>query len=476
MSEAVPALVALEAQVARDLSRIAHPRASWLEPRMAPDGKPALDVLVAGAGQSGLAVGFALLRSRVDNILLVDRAEAGQEGPWLTFARMHTLRSPKDFTGPDLDIPSLTYQSWYEARYGREDWDRLDQITRADWQSYLDWVRRMTGVPVRNGCALVGVVPEGDLLACTLRTSAGEEIVHTRKLVLATGQDGMGAWWMPEFVAALPARFRAHAADPIDFAALAGKRVAVLGAGASAFDNAATALEHGAIVDLFCRRATPQVVQPYRWLTFRGFLRHFPDLSDEWRWRFMSRVLGMREGFPQPTYDRCIAWPHFTLHAGRAWTGADVVGEKVAIQTEQGSFEADFLICGTGVDMDFSHRPELAACAGAIATWADRYTPPRDERHDRLARFPYLGADFSLQEKRPGEAPWLADVHVFAIASTMSQGPSGSSINAMTTAVPRLVEGLTRGLFKADLDRHWQSFLAYDVPQAVLRSSGPISA
>jgi hypothetical protein len=41
----------------------------------------------------------------------------------------------------------------------------------------------------------------------------------------------------------------------------------------------------------------------------------------------------------------------------------------------------------------------------------------------------------------------------------------------MTTAVRKLVDGLTRGLFKADLERHWRSLLAYDEPQAVLGAS-----
>ncbi len=50
----------------------------------------------------------------------------------------------------------------------------------------------------------------------------------------------------------------------------------------------------------------------------------------------------------------------------------------------------------------------------------------------------------------------------------MSFGLSGSSINAMTTAVPKLVSGLTRGLFQADLDRHWAEFSAYDTVQTVL--------
>ena len=38
----------------------------------------------------------------------------------------------------------------------------------------------------------------------------------------------------------------------------------------------------------------------------------------------------------------------------------------------------------------------------------------------------------------------------------------------MTTAVPKLVAGLTRGLFAGDLQRHWQSLLAYDVKQLEL--------
>jgi hypothetical protein len=34
--------------------------------------------------------------------------------------------------------------------------------------------------------------------------------------------------------------------------------------------------------------------------------------------------------------------------------------------------------------------------------------------------------------------------------------------------VPKLVWGLTQGLFKGDLDRHWASLQAYDVTQAIL--------
>jgi cation diffusion facilitator CzcD-associated flavoprotein CzcO len=447
---------------------------AWLEPRIGPDGRPALEVVVVGGGQSGLATAIGLLRAQVSNILVVDRAPRGLEGPWLTYARMHTLRSPKDYTGPDLDLPSLGYQAWHEATYGAAHWQALGMIRREDWAAYLLWVRETVGVKVQNEVALTGIAPAaGGLLAATLCDAGGAQVRYARKIVLATGQDGAGQWWMPEFVADLPESVRAHAADTIDFAALRGRRVAVLGAGASAFDNAAMALEAGAAeVGLFCRRAEPQVVQPYRWLTFAGFLRHLSELDDIWRWRFMRHILGLREGFPQATYDRCACHAAFRLRTGAPWTAARMVGGEVEIDTPRGPHRADFLICGTGVEMDFARRPELAAIAGDIARWCDRYQPPEEERDSRLGRFPYLAADYALVPRTPGVSDWMRDIHMFNISATMSFGPSASSINAMTTAVPKLVHGLTRGLFTADIERHWRALQAYDVPQAVVRPAG----
>jgi FAD-dependent urate hydroxylase len=464
------ALEALEAQVHDDLAKIAHPRTAWLGVTPGPDGKPALDVLIVGAGQSGLTIGFGLKRSQVTNVLLIDKTEEGREGPWLTYARMPTLRSPKDFTGPDLDIPSLTYQSWHEARFGHAHWQELDLILRERWAEYLLWYRRVLNLPVRNGCEVKEIAPApGGLLAATIRSAGGIETLYARKIVLATGQEGAGDWSIPEPLRHLPATRCASAAADIDFEALRGKQVAVIGAGASAFDNAATALEAGATeVHLLCRRAEVQLIQPYRWLTFRGFLRHLSDLDDAWRWRFMRTILEMREGFPQPTYDRCARHANFFLREGAPVEAAREVGDKVELQTPLGSILADFIICGTGIDMDFAGRGELQTFAGNIATWADRYQPPPDERNPRLGRFPYLARDYAFTERVPGATPWISNIHLFAIASTMSFGASGSSINALTTAVPKLVHGLTRALFQADLELHWASLRAYDVPQAVI--------
>lgn len=464
-------LHALTLRARDELERIAHPRRPWVIPHKDVDGRPILDVLIVGAGQSGITTGFALLREHVPNILIVDQAERGLEGPWLTYARMRTLRSPKDFTGPDLDIPVLTYQTWHEAKFGEKHWEALNLILREDWADYLLWLRDTLNLPVRNRTSIVDVAPHEDHLAVTMRDEAGnEQVCHTRKLVLATGQESVGRWSMPDFIEALPEARRAHAADEIDFHALQGKRVAVLGAGASAFDNAAMALEAGAgEVHLFCRRAEPQLIQPYLWLTFTGFLRHFSELDDSWKWRIMHYVLGLREGFPQATWDRCARHPNFHLHTAAPCTGARDVGDGIELTVPEGAFKADFVICGTGIEMDPTRRPELSRCAHNIANWGERYTPPENERSTRLARYPYLGADHALQEKTPGETPWIRHIHLFSIASTMSFGPSGSSINALKFAVPKLVAGITGNLFREDVNGYWQSLQDYKIKQAVIR-------
>jgi cation diffusion facilitator CzcD-associated flavoprotein CzcO len=470
-------LAALAARVRAELASIAHPSLPWLTPVTGPEGRPALDALIVGAGQSGLAIAFGLKRSQVTNIVVLDKAAEGREGPWRTYARMPTLRSPKDYTGPDLDIPSLTYQSWHEAKFGEQSWRDLDLIPREHWADYLLWYRKVLNLPVRNACEVTDIAPAANsLLKAKILGPRGEETLYARKIVLATGQEGMGDWSIPAPLAHLPASRCVHCAAPIDFETLRGKRVAVIGAGASAFDNAAMTLEAGASrVDLLCRRAEIQLVQPYRWLTFRGFLRHFSELDESWRWRFMRAILEMREGFPQATYDRCALHATFHLHEGTPVTTAREGADGVVLRTPRGEIVVDFIICATGIDMDFAGRGELARCAHNIARWADRYTPPREEESQRLGAFPYLADDYALCERVAGETPWIADIHLFAIASTMSFGPSGSSINAMTTAVPKLVHGITRGLFRADIDTHWAAFQAYDVAQAVIRrESAPI--
>ena len=459
-------LAALEARVARDLDLIKYPEPRWVPERRTPSGERILDVLIVGAGQGGQAVAAMLLRERVDNILVIDRAPRGAEGPWRTFARMQTLRTWKTVTGPDLALPSLTFQSWYEARHGAQAFVAVNKIPKEQWHDYLLWVRGVLGLPVQNDTELLSLSPGTGCVEARVRSGNTERVLQARKVVLAMGIASSGRWWMPEQVAALPAHLRAHAADPIDFAALAGKRVAVLGAGASAFDHAATALEAGALqVSLYCRRAELQRVQPYKAISFPGFLRHFGALDDERRWRFMNYLLSVREALPVETWNRVTRHTNFSLHTSSPWGAVAPSGGGVRITTPSGEHAADFLICGTGFEMDASLRAELGPWAAEVAAWRDRYTPPPGEANPRLASYPYLGPGQELKEKTPGRAPFLADIHLFDFGATLSFGPSGSSINAMKFAVPRTVDAITRALFMADAEAHYAAMIAYDTPE-----------
>lgn len=463
-------LAALEARVRRDLALIAYPELRWLPEVRGPAGERVVDVLVVGGGQCGQALSLKLKLERIDNHLVIDRGPAGAEGPWRTFGRMRTLRTWKTVTGPDLGIPSLTYQSWFEAQHGEEAFTALNKIARESWSDYLHWLRRVLALPVEVGTEFLGVEPLDikpghTLLRARVRDATGERTILARHIVLAHGIEASGRWWMPDFIERLPHALRAHAADAIDFARFSGRRVGVLGAGASAFDNAAAALEAGAEVHLFCRRPELQRVQPYKWLSFPAFFRHLADLDDAARWKFMNHVLSLREALPVETWNRVTAHAGFHLHTGAPWLDARSDGRDAVVSTPQGDHAFDFLICGTGFEVDLGLRAELAGVAPHVRTWGDAYTPPADAANDRLARYPYLGPSFELLERVPGSAPWLGRIRLFNFGTTMSFGPSGSSINGMKFAVPRLADGLTRDLFRAEIDRLWQGLQAYDVPE-----------
>ena len=463
-------LQALERRVRQELEFLSYPARSWVPPR-ARDGVPVLDVLIVGGGQAGLAACFGLRRERIDNVEVLDAKPAGLEGPWIDFARMVTLRTPKTVTGPDLSLPSLAPRAWFEARHGADAWDALYKIDRHDWQEYLGWYRQVLDLPVVNGVRVTEIRPDGDLLLAILDNG---EMRRARRIVLATGLEGSGRWQIPRVVSDnVPADRYAHTSQAIDFVALRGKRIGVLGGGASAFDNAATALGAGAAsVDLCIRRPALPRVNPYRWMENVGYLGHFADLPDPLRWRMTRRIFDMNQPPPQDTLWRCQRFANFTLHVASPWTGLSSAGDAVAVETPRGAFEFDFLIIGTGFTVDLSLRPELAGLAPEIATWADRFDPPAGEEHAALGQFPYLAPDCSFMPKVPGTSPHLSHIHDFTFATMPSMGLTGGSISGLKYGVRRLVGGIAKSLFTEDAEAHCASLMAYEELE-LLHLDGP---
>jgi len=457
----------LEAQLARDLSLLSYPQRDWI-PARSFEGKEVLDVLVVGAGQSGLSAAFGLLREKVKRILVVDEKSEGQEGPWRDFARMVTLRTPKHVTGPDLGIPNLTFQAWYEAQWGEEGWSALKLIPKELWADYLAWYRRVLALPVRNGVK-VGALAwnrEGGLWEIPATSAAGEETLLARKVILATGIDGAGRWETPAVIRALPKKFWAHTREDIDFSALKGKKVGVLGAGASAFDNASVALEAGCSqVALFFRREKLVDVNPYRWAEFVGFLKHHSDLDDAQKWTFISQFVRMGQLPPADTLARAQHHPNFTLHAGSPWTSAEAHGDQVKVTTPKGSFQFDFLIIATGFVTDLGLRPELALIQDQIARWADRYSPPEEQKFDDLGRHPYLGPSGEFLPKDARSAPWVSSVFCYTFAGLPSLGFAGAFISGLKYSLPKLIDGVTRQLYREDADHFFSTLEAYDAKE-----------
>jgi cation diffusion facilitator CzcD-associated flavoprotein CzcO len=292
--------------------------------------------------------------------------------------------------------------------------------------------------------------------------------VLARHVVLGTGMDGNGAWTVPAMVRErLPRDRYAHTAEPIDFTGLAGKRVAVLGAGASAFDNAATALEHGAArVDLLARRESLPRVNPNRWIEFHGFLSHFAELPDALRWRYMRTLFAMSQPPPQETWDRCAAHPQFAVHLGTPITRLGMAEDGVVIGTPRGDFVVDFLILGTGLTIDLALRPELSAIAPHAALWRDRYVPPPGEASETIGGFPYLGPDLSFTERTPGAAPWITRVRSCSFGSLVST-ISSAGISMLRPTVERIARGIARDLFLEQAGADHALLTAYDERELV---------
>jgi FAD-dependent urate hydroxylase len=457
------ALAELEQRVRFELDCLGYPARPWTLPRHR-NGEIVHDVVIVGGGQSGISIAFRLMRERITNLRVLDKNLAGLEGPWLTFARMHSLRTPKSVTGPDLGIASLSARAWWQARFGEPSWDGLDKIPREWWQAYLSWVRSMASIDVSNEAEVTDIEPLDDGLLAVRATIGGvTERLLTRKVVLATGIEGSGRWIIPSMIAeALPRQSYAHTSEPVDFTRLAGKTVAVMGAGASAFDNAAMALEHDAAsVELFVRRKQLPTVNPNRWMEFAGFLRHFGDLDDARKWRFMKIIFDRNQPPPQETFERCARHDNFSMRLGCPIEHVGYADDTILLTTPRGTKAFDFLIAGTGFAVDLAARPELARFHDKIACWSDRYSPPDHESHPLLGSYPYLSPSFQFTEKVTGSAPFLANIFSYTFAAMPSLACS-AGISALKFGVDRIAGGIGRALFVEDADLHLQSLRDYD--------------
>lgn len=440
--------------VARETLRLIGPDPqNWVPDREGIDH----NVVVIGGGQSGSAFAFALRRAGIGEVSVIDAApDNAKAGVWLTSARMHKLRTPKSLPGPELGLPGLSFQAWYEARYSAAAYESFDRIPRLDWAAYLDWYRKQVGVSVRYDTRLVRIEPATGHLLLYLEKGGTTRVETTRKLVLATGFAGSGGPYVPDALTkGLPKDTYAHTSEPIDFEALRGKSVAVLGSAASAFDAAGVALEAGAKeVHLFARRDTLASLPVIRIRGYPGAYDNYGALPDSVRWHQAIRFRRAGSTPPPDAISRAVQFPNFHLHLASPWISAKVAGSHLVAGTPQGEFAFDFAIAGTGYAVDLAAQPELQEFAEEILLWRDRFTPPEGEQDESLAAYPYLGSGHEYLERVPGRAPHLKNIHVFNPAAFVSFGLPVGDVPSFKRDIPAIVARISRDLFLADLASH----------------------
>ncbi|MGK7864725.1 NAD(P)-binding domain-containing protein [Falsiroseomonas sp. E2-1-a4] len=448
----------LESRLRQDLAMLNLPPANWVPQR--PDG--ALDVLVLGGGMLGLSASFALTRLGITRHRVLEAAPAGQEGPWVTYARMQTLRSPKHLVGPAQDIPALTFRAWYTAQRGEAGWQALGKIPREMWQDYLIWLRRVLALPVTNGVTATRIRRGRDGLVAVETEGAG--VVLARRLVLATGRDGLGGPRMPDWAPANPGPRIRHSRDAVDFTALAGQRVAVVGASASAVDNAATALEHGAAeVHLLVRRATLPVLNRFKSMVHAGFTHGLPGLDDAARLEVLRAAGEGAVAPPRESLQRLARQPGFHLHLSTPVRSVAEDADGVTLRLPGEDLRVAMLILGTGFAIDLSKRPELADLAPRVKLWSDVLQPPGGL--GEFALYPYLGPGFEFQQRSGGTQPWIAQVHAFAIGAIASLGLISGDIPGVGDGARRLAEAIARSLFVEDAAHHLSAVRGYADPE-----------
>jgi cation diffusion facilitator CzcD-associated flavoprotein CzcO len=332
---------------------------------------------------------------------------------------------------------------------------------------YLVWYRRVLALDVRNGHTIEAVTPRADgLVVLSVRTADRRFDVHARRVVLATGRDGLGGPALPAFVEGLPRNRWAHSSDTTDYTTLAGKRVAVVGGGSSAMDSAATALEAGAAsVDLLIRRADLPRVNKGKGAGNPGLTYGHQTLPDEWKWKIRHYINTVQVPPPRGSTLRVSRHPNARFNLGCPVLSVESTESGLAIQTPKGIFTADFLVVSTGFKVDWSARPEFAAFGSHIRTWADRYTPPPGDEDTELSDSPDVGPAFEFIEKSPGVCPGLSRIHCFCYPASLSQGAVSGDIPAISTGAKRLAQGLASLLYSEDVEQHYAALEAYAEPE-----------
>jgi cation diffusion facilitator CzcD-associated flavoprotein CzcO len=195
-------------------------------------------VVIVGAGFGGIAAAIELKRHGIDDVKILERA-SGLGGTW----------HYNSYPGAACDVPSHLYSFSYAQR---RDWSRLCS-PQAEIEAYLHEVARAHDVERHVQCGRTVTGCSWDERAAQWRVATAEGDTYVADaIVLATGQLHQPAH---PSIAGLEtfAGHSFHSAQWDHSYPLAGKRVAVVGTGASAVQFVPEVAEQAARLTVFQR-------------------------------------------------------------------------------------------------------------------------------------------------------------------------------------------------------------------------------
>jgi lysine/ornithine N-monooxygenase len=323
-----------------------------------------LELAVIGAGPHGLSAATHLRRAGV-------RAHVfgSPMGFWKSMPEGMMLRSNMSATNIVEPVGPHSLAS-FTAATGTP---IAQPVPLADFVAYGSWVQR-TAVPDVDERAVTNLERAGGAFALELDDGAR---VSARRVVIACGIAPFER--IPDGFGHLPRERVSHTAEHRDLGVFAGKRVAVLGGGQSAFECAVLMHERGAAdVEVLVRK--PSVV----WLRGHGVKKAIgalgpivyapTDVGPLWYSRLVERPDALFRHLPRAAQNRIAArsirpaCSHFVkvrleevrISTGVNLTGAHESGDALTLALSDGSTrEVDHLMFGTGYKVDVARYPFL---------------------------------------------------------------------------------------------------------------------
>lgn len=328
----------------------------------------AVPLLIVGAGPFGLAVAAYARRQGIEHLVV---------GEPMGFWKTHMPAGMRLRSGPDWHYDPFdedTLEVYLRTHPGEPGGD--DPLTLKRYLGYAEWFQRRKGIDVRPA-HLVRLDHGGARPGFTATLDDGGTMA-AQQVVLALGFRHFAHVPAP-YPELFPSDRLAHTCDLVDFSALAGRRVLIVGGRQSAFEWAALVRERGAdAVYLSYRHATPSfAVSDWSWVKplVDGIERDpgwFRRLTAAERDEVSRRLWAEGRLKLEPWLASRIAHERIRLFPHTHPTGCrEHSGSGLTVTLNDGTaLPVDQVVMATGYKVDVSRVPMLAAgnILGTLAT------------------------------------------------------------------------------------------------------------